>query len=150
MIKQPTQTLADSYRADETAWLDTMAEFIRAGRFDELDFDHIAEFLADNADRDRRDVYRYLLGFLSGLLVWKHRYDQLTSSRRGEILGHQFELENWTDTPTLFGYAEKILRETYRDAVDVACAETGVPPSTFAAECPWTMAQLLSEEVLDR
>lgn len=150
MIRQPTQTLADLYLADETAWLDAMGELIRAGRTDELDFDHVAEFLADNADRDRQDVYCRLLEFLSGLLVWKHHYDKLTPSRRSEILGQQFELENWTDTPTLLGHAEKILPRTYRDAVEVACAEASVPPSTFPAECPWTLAQLLSEEVLDR
>jgi hypothetical protein len=148
MIAKMTQSLADLYLADETAWLDATAELIKAGRFDELDFELIAEFLVDNANRDRHDVYCRLLEFLSGLLVWKHHYDKLTSGRRSEILGQQFELENWTDTPTLLGHADKILPRTCRDAVEVACAEASAPPSTFPAECPWILAQLLSEEVL--
>lgn len=150
MIRQTTDSLADLYLADETAWLDAMAELIGTERYHELDFAHIAEFLADNAARDRRDVHERLVGFLAGLLMWQRYYDKLTPSRRSEILDQQFELENWTDTPTLKRYAESIMPESYGDAVERASAEANVSPSTFPVACPWKLAELLSGEVLER
>ncbi|MGQ0591183.1 MAG: DUF29 family protein [Gammaproteobacteria bacterium] len=44
------------YEHDETAWLETMAELIRLGRLDEIDYPNLAEYLADMARRDRREV----------------------------------------------------------------------------------------------
>jgi hypothetical protein len=43
------------YEHDETAWLETMAELIRLGRLDEIDYPNLAEYLADMARRDRRE-----------------------------------------------------------------------------------------------
>ncbi|MGH8479427.1 MAG: DUF29 family protein [Gammaproteobacteria bacterium] len=44
------------YEHDETAWLETMAELIRLGRLDEIDYPNLAEYLADMARRDRRET----------------------------------------------------------------------------------------------
>ncbi len=150
MVQKSTQALADLYRADETAWLDAMAELIRSGQTDGLDFANLAEFLAENASRDRTDNYLALTDFLAGALVWNYRTILLTPSQRGEILGKQFEFENWTDTATLYAYAESVLPEAYHEAIERASDEIGVPPSTFPKECPWTIAQMLAGEVLHR
>ena len=44
-----TETLPALYEADETAWLEAMAELAGEGRVAELDLPHLAEFLADMA-----------------------------------------------------------------------------------------------------
>jgi hypothetical protein len=38
MIRKTTDSLADLYEADETAWLEAMAELIRDGRANGLDY----------------------------------------------------------------------------------------------------------------
>ena len=48
--------LAGLYQRDETAWLEAMSDLIRLGRLDEVDFANLAEYLADTARRDRREV----------------------------------------------------------------------------------------------
>ena len=148
MIRQPTETLADLYLADETAWLDTMAGLIGEKRLDELDYAHLKEFLEDNARRDRWEIYCKLADYLAGALLWTYRRDKLTPTRRAEILHSGFELENWLDTPTLQKHANTILHETYTDAIACVCAEVESPPTAFPPRCPWTLDQLLSAEVL--
>ncbi len=148
MVTPTKQSLTELYETDETAWLDAMATLIRAGRFDEIDCVHLAEFLDDNAQRDRWEIYCIMADFLAGLLVWKHHCDKVTPTRRGEILGKHFDLENWLDTPALRKHAEAILHDTYKDAVERASAEADVAPASFPPACPWTVVQLLSEEVL--
>ena len=44
------------YEQDETAWLEAMSELIRLGRLDEVDYPNLAEYLAEMARRDRREV----------------------------------------------------------------------------------------------
>ena len=39
--------LSALYLEDETAWLDAMAELIAEGRRDELDYEHLREYLHD-------------------------------------------------------------------------------------------------------
>ena len=54
MIQRAMEDLPALYEADETAWLDAMSELVRQGRHDQLDYAHLAEYLADMAGRDRR------------------------------------------------------------------------------------------------
>jgi hypothetical protein len=56
MVLKITDSLAALYTADETAWLDAMAELIGTGRLGELDYLHLKEYLQDMATRDRREV----------------------------------------------------------------------------------------------
>ena len=73
MIVKPTEKLADLYEADETAWLDAMAESIRKGRLDDLDYAHLAEYLEDMAKRDRREVKSRLTVLAAHVLKWQHQ-----------------------------------------------------------------------------
>jgi hypothetical protein len=62
---RPTSThaapkLAALYEQDKTAWLDTMAQLIRDGRHDELDFENLEEYLESMARRDSREVHSRL------------------------------------------------------------------------------------------
>ena len=53
-------SLHDLYERDETAWLDAMARLAAERRHEEFDFEHLSEFLADMASRDRREVFNRL------------------------------------------------------------------------------------------
>lgn len=65
MTTAQAASLGVLYEQDETAWLETMAELIRRGRLDEVDYPNLAEYLADMARREakarRGDVVRRLL-----------------------------------------------------------------------------------------
>ena len=148
MTTKATESLAELYESDETAWLDAMAELIRDERLDELDYAHLKEFLEDNDHRDRWEIYCQLGDHLAGVLMWTYHREKLTASRRAEIMSKGFDLEGWLDSPTLRKHADTILRKTYTDAVARACAEAESLPTAYPAECPWTLDQLISVEAV--
>lgn len=65
-----TESLTSLYESDETAWLDAMSDLVARGRFAELDRAHLAEYLADMAKRDRREVNSRMAQRLAHLLKW--------------------------------------------------------------------------------
>jgi Domain of unknown function DUF29 len=70
MVVRTRNALEALYEADETAWLDNMAELIREHRYEELDFSHLQEYLSDMAIRDRRRVESRLTRLLEHILKW--------------------------------------------------------------------------------
>ena len=51
MIQRAANTVAQLYEADETAWLEEMAALIEAGRWNDLDYPHLQEYLTDMAQQ---------------------------------------------------------------------------------------------------
>src|SRR5438477_12184282 len=93
MIQRAVMALAHLYEADETAWLEAMADLIEQGRWDDLDYPHLQEYLEDMAGRDRREVESRLTTLLAHVLKWVHQPDQRTRGWRGTIVEQRQELE---------------------------------------------------------
>jgi hypothetical protein len=148
MIRQNTDTLADLYLADETAWLDAMAQLIRGGHLVDLDYSHLMEYLQDMATRDRREVNSRLKVLLTHLLKWTYQKEMRTPSWVSTILNQQDDLEDLLESGVLRNHAEESLAAIYPKALKHAARETELPAETFPAECPWTLDQLLSADVL--
>ena len=136
------------YEQDETAWLEAMAELIRLGRLDEVDYPNLAEYLADLARRDRREVESRLTVLLTHALKWAHQPDRRSGTWRGTIIEQRQELEWLASRGVLRNHAEAVLENVYRKAVERAVAETELPAETFPAACPYTLDQLLSADLL--
>ena len=149
MVAKTPEPLAVLYEADETAWLDAMAELIGDGRLGDLDYPHLREFLEDMAKRDRREVSSRLTILLAHVLKWTYQKKKRTRSGRATIVTQRQELQgDFSTSRTLRNHAEAVLGKAYANAVELAAAETGLDEATFPDECPWTMDQLLSPEVL--
>jgi hypothetical protein len=76
-----------------------------------------------------------------GLVKWP-------SSWQSTVLEQQAELEDDLAKGVLRNHAEESLAAIYQKAVKYAMRETKLPAPTFPKECPWTLDQLLSEDVL--
>jgi len=148
MIQRATTALAELYEADETAWLEMMAELIRQGRWDNLDYDHLGEYLSDMARRDRREVESRLVTLLAHVLKWLHQPEQRSGSWRATIIEQRQELTGLVARGVLRNHAEAVLADAYARALERAAAETGRPAKSFPGECPYTLEQLLSPELL--
>ncbi len=144
------RTLSPSvlYEQDETAWLEAMAELIRLGRLDEVDYPNLAEYLADMARRDRREVESRLTVLLAHLLKWAHQPERRSGGWRATIIEYRQYLEGLASLGVLRDHAEAVLADAYRKAVERAAAETGQPAETFPADCPYTFDQLLTADLL--
>ena len=137
-------TLADLYEADETAWLDAMVELLRHGNISALDLPHLQEFLSDTALRERKEVESRLVILIAHILKWEHQPDHRSKSWSGSIIAQRQELVRNASRGVLRKHAESAIAETYEDALELAADETGLPPSAFPAECPYTLEQLLN------
>jgi hypothetical protein len=51
------------------------------------------------------------------------------------------------ENTTLRRHAKEILSKAYKAAVRKAAGETRLPESTFPADCPFTLDQILTEEL---
>jgi Domain of unknown function DUF29 len=145
MIQPTSEVLPDLYEADETAWLDTMAELIRQKRWNDLDHYHLAEYLEDMATRDRREVESRLVVLIAHLPKWSFQAEHRSAGWRGTLVAQRQELESLLGRGVLRNHAEAVLETAYAKAVERAAAETDLPAGTFPAECPYTLDQLLSE-----
>lgn len=146
MIQRALDTLSQLYESDETAWLEVMAQLIQEGRWTDLDFPHLEEYLTDMARRDRREVESRLATLLAHILKWLHQPEERSRSWRGTIIEQRQELARHIARGVLRNHAEAVLNDQYTEAVERAVGETGLPVNTFPAECPYTVDQLLAWE----
>ena len=135
------------YEHDETAWLETMAELIRLGRLDEIDYSNLAEYLADMARRDRREVESGLTVLIVHVLKWTVQADRRSGSWKATIIEQRQELEGLVSRGVLRNHAEAVLPDAYDKAVERTVAETGLSAETFPAVCPYTLDQVLSADL---
>lgn len=148
------QDLSRLYDQDYAAWAERTAQLLRDGRFAELDVEHLIEELSDMGKSQQHELVNRLRVLLAHLLEWQFQYRQL-SERWAE-----FEGKSWRNTIIEQRLAiEYLLREhpglqsklagaaakAYPLATDLAAAESGLPPATFPAECPYPL-----DAVLDR
>ena len=140
--------LTDLYEADETAWLEAMAELIRSDAHEELDYTHLAEYLSDMARRDRKEVTSRLVVLILHILKWEYQPNRRAKSWGRTILEQQHELEFDVKGGVLRKHAQEVLPEAYERAVEGAAIETGLAAKKFPAECPYSLDHLLTFDVL--
>jgi len=144
---QQSRQLAALFERDETAWLEAIADLIRQGRLDEVDYPNLAEYLTDMARRDRREVESRLIVLLAHLLKWNVQPDRRSGSWRATIVEQRQELEALVSRGVLRNHVEAVLTDAYRKAVERVIAETGLSSDRLPTTCPYTLDQLLSVEL---
>src|SRR6266849_1765272 len=96
------------YERDETAWLEAMSALAAGRRYAEMDYNHLSEYLADMAKRDRREVF-------SRLVKWAHHPEHRSGLWRGMIREQRRELRQLVESGTLRNHAEAVLEEAYAE-----------------------------------
>jgi hypothetical protein len=146
MAAKAEQVAPALYHDDETAWLELTARLIAERRYDELDHEHLSEYLFDMARRDRREVFSRLVVLMTHLLKWEQQPEKRTSSWRGTVLEQRRELRLLLESEALRNYAIHVLDDAHQEAREQASAETGLPLLTFPQESPWSLDELVAKE----
>jgi hypothetical protein len=133
------------YERDETAWLEAMSALAASGRFAQMDYRHLSEYLADMARRDRREVFSRLVVLLAHLLKWDHQPERRSGSWRGTIREQRRELRQLLESGTLRNHAEAVLADAYAEARRQAADETELSLDVFPAEHGRALDELLAE-----
>ncbi|MBE7213104.1 MAG: DUF29 domain-containing protein [Gluconacetobacter diazotrophicus] len=140
----PTRT---SYDGDVVAWADEQARLIRAGRFDELDLEHIADEIEDVGRSERRELVSRLSVLLMHLIKWqwqpsyRSRSWELTISDQRRMIARALErMPSLRPTLNDPGWIE----DAWSDAVAMATRVTGIDRVMLPPTCPWTMSDVVS------
>ncbi|WP_295393039.1 DUF29 domain-containing protein [uncultured Thiodictyon sp.] len=143
-----------AYQTDYSAWAQRQAELLRAGRYAELDVEHLLEELGDMSKSDRRELESRLLILLAHLLKWEYQYPLLSGRWR------EFDGRSWRTTiieqrtrlakllkqsPGLKTLLSEAITAAYADAIQLASDETGLALDTFPSDCLYTLEQLLDK-----
>ena len=143
MTALPTMSISDLYLADETAWLEVMADAVAAGQWDGIDRENLQEYLTSMANRDRRELRSRLIVLLAHILKWEHQPAKRSRSWRLTIGLMNSDIEFDIQGGTLRNHAVAVLGDAYIQAVARAAQETKLPKSTFPSECPFDLPGLL-------
>lgn len=65
--------MSTRYETDVVAWASEQAKLIRAGRFDLLDLEHIAEEIEDVGRSEQRELANRMAVLLAHLLKWQYQ-----------------------------------------------------------------------------
>ncbi len=138
---------ANLYDNDYAAWLEQQANLLKTGHLAELDIEHLTEELELDMGNERREIYKRLRVLIGHLLKWKYQPEQRSGSWGGTIRVQRKDLHKLLkDSPSLKRFVEPEAIEAYADAVELASYETKIPESTFPAECPFTIENLLDKD----
>jgi hypothetical protein len=132
------------YETDLVAWAEANAALLRQGRLSEIDGLHIAEELEDVGKSERRSLASHLRNLLLHLVKWRYQEGLRGVSWRLSIQNTRQQIQDiLVDSPSLKARLSASLEDEYQRALVLATTETGLPRSTFPADCPFSAGQIL-------
>lgn len=135
------------YDQDVIAWANEQARLLRAGHFDRLDIEHLAEEIEDVGKSEQRELASRVSVLLAHLLKW-----QFQPARRSRSWGATIRVQRdglarrLQRTPSLRRSLDDPgwWRDAWGDPLASAIEETGL--SDFPDQCPWSIAEILDQD----
>jgi Domain of unknown function DUF29 len=142
-IKTKTRP-ATAYETDFHAWARDQAERLRAQRYNELDWENIAEEIESLGRSDKRSIASDLNVVLVHLIKWKYQAQRRKAGWRNSIREHRDRIERiLEDSPSLARHPADRLPREYSKARSVALEDTRLPGDQIPETCPFTIEQVL-------
>jgi hypothetical protein len=134
------------YEEDLYAWALENASLLRAGRLSEIDADHIAEELEDMGKSERRALRSHLHNLLLHLLKWQVQPTHRVVSWKLSIRNARHRIEIiLQDSPSLSPRIRGFIVDEYPVARLDAIDETGLLETSFPADCPYAVEQVIDQ-----
>ncbi|PZN70566.1 MAG: DUF29 domain-containing protein [Candidatus Methylumidiphilus alinenensis] len=136
-----------AYDIDIAAWAQEQSRLLRAGRFDILDIEHIAEEIEDVSKSEQRELASRMAVLLAHLLKWQFQPERRGNSWRRTIIAQRKEIAyHLEEAPSL---KAKLTDARWFDmvwskALAQAASETGL--DVFPEVCPWVTDEILGQE----
>lgn len=137
------------YEADYVKWIETTVEQLKQQNYADIDWENLIDEIEEMARSARKGFRSDLVIVLSHLLKWQFQPERRSNSWKASIIEHRRRIrDDLEESPSLKPYLEQVFAKCYKDAIDKASAETGLPASTFPRSCPYTSAQVLEADFL--
>ena len=136
------------YEKDFYAWTQEQANLIRQGKFNEIDTLHIIDEIESMGRSEKRALKSRLAVLLMHLLKWQYQPTFRGVSWTITIRNQRWEIaELLEDNPSLQHWVTDTMLDAYKQARLNAQTETALRLDVFPEECPWTVEQVISNEL---
>jgi hypothetical protein len=113
-----------------------------------IDGEFVKDLIISLAKNQERGVGSQMTRFMKHLLKWIYQPQKRTRSWAVSINNSRDEIEDFlVNQKTLSDKVESDLTKLYSRAKRQASGETGLVPSSFPYDCPWTLDDILNTEV---
>jgi hypothetical protein len=139
--------MSTAYDIDFDRWAREQAAALKAGDFQKLDLENLAEEIESLSRSDRRAIESFLARILFHLLKWRYQPERRSGSWQNSVEDSRAVIRQiLKDSPSLRSYTKDILEDAYRQARRKNPQNPAVDPKQFPATCPWTLEQVLDDE----
>ena len=132
------------YETDIVAWANEQAQLVRAGQFELLDLEHIAEEIEDVGKSEQRELASRMTLLIAHLLKWQFQPERRGRSRQLTIRNQRKAIQlHLKQVPSLKSKLNDVewMEIVWGDAVYQASIETGL--DNFPEACPWSVNDIL-------
>jgi hypothetical protein len=138
---------AAEYWDDFYSWLMEQAAHVRAGRWEALDRENLAEEIESLGREQFNKLESALRVLMMHMLKWDHQPRRRGRSWKLSIKGQRLDLEDvLADNPGLEPRTPEATERAYRKARIDAAKETGLDENTFPEACPYTWNDVVARE----
>ncbi len=135
------------YNDDFYLWTQHQATLLRQGQLNAIDAANLAEEIESMGKRDRRALTSHLVNLLLHLLKWTYQPERRGTSWRLSMRNARQEIELiFNDSPSLRQQLTAFIETAYPLARRNAADETGLSLDAFPEQCPFTVAQIMTDE----
>ncbi|HAT14293.1 MAG TPA: DUF29 domain-containing protein [Microcoleaceae bacterium UBA11344] len=134
------------YETDFYAWTQKQAEFLRDGKWTQLDLVNLIEEIESLGKQQRSELRNRLSILIGHLLKWEYQSNRRSRSWLMTIrVQRRDTLELLSENPSLKPYLKECLQTAYEKAVLLAAGETNLPLKTFPPDCCYSLEEILSD-----
>jgi Domain of unknown function DUF29 len=138
---------AAEYWNDFYSWLLEQAAHVRAGRWEALDRENLAEEIESLGREQFNKLEGALRVLMMHILKWDYQPQRRGSSCMLSIKGQRLEIEDVVaDNPGLKPRIPEATERAYRKARIEAAKETGLEADTFPEGCPYTWNDIVARD----
>jgi len=138
--------MSNLYEQDFYQWTIEQANLLRAGALSQLDIENLIEEVESMGKSQKRALESRLTVLIMHLLKWDFQPEYRPNSWKSTIITQRKEIKRLLRlNPGLKAALHDLIPEMFRDAVEIAAAETGLPESTFPETCSYTIEQIMGE-----
>ena len=143
----PEAPAGADYMRDFYSWLMEQARLVRAGRFDAVDRENVAEEIESLGREQFNKLESALRVLLLHILKWDHQPAKRSRSWALSIQEQRLELDEvLDDNPGLRPRIPEALARAYRKARLQAAKETGLKEQRFLDKCPYSFDEITSRK----
>lgn len=132
------------YDKDFVAWTIIQADLLKKHKWDGIDFEHLAEEIADLGKKHKRELYKRLIKLMSHLLKMEFQPENRCKSWKSTIHEQREEIKYLIkENPSLKNLISEYWAECYALAIEDANFDIGEYVVEFPKKCPWSEKEVL-------